>query len=80
MCTRAWASGLSALEARLSYMPSGPPPPCINCEHLDLEAGWPDTWQCAAYPGGIPDAIMHGSTHDTVRPDQVGTAVFVQRF
>jgi len=58
-------------------MPSGPPPPCMSCEHLRVMN--PDEpWLCAAYPSdeGVPDDIMLGSTHFEVRPDQVGTAVY----
>jgi hypothetical protein len=50
-------------------MPSGPPPICLTCEHLQVMN--PDEpWLCAAYPDGdgVPEDIVLGSPHLEVRP------------
>lgn len=58
-------------------MPSGPVPPCMTCEHLQV-LNPDEPWLCAAYPDGdgVPEDIVLGSSHLEVRPDQVGTVVY----
>ena len=65
--------------------------PCFGCVHFhgmtytaperDPETGLeylvrPFVWSCAAYPEGIPRAILNGKPHDTPRRGQRGKLVF----
>lgn len=37
-----------------------PVPPCITCKHINPDSASSVRWTCAAFPKGIPDAIMLG--------------------